>query len=146
VSHSHTVIASVACPLLCVAGSLVLDVSILVCYLDSSLYGGPFFSFPPVCMVFSNVIVSVDWLNQESFRRFIDANTGPCFVGRELTCYLKYSYVLCPVYEIRSGLQQYFVSNSCMHLSVSTFRVSSPIWRGRWIQRVLCSDYAWFDD
>ena len=96
-SHSHTVTTNIAWPLLCVAGSLVPDVSILVCYRDSSLYGGPFFSFHPVWMVFSNVVVSVDWLNQESFRRFIDANTGPCFLGRELIFYLKYSYVLCPV-------------------------------------------------
>ena len=86
--HSHTVFASFVCPLLCVAVSVGLHVSILVwCPASFSLWWPcllSLFSWP--CrMVFEIVFCRVMWPNKESFCCLTVDNTGYCFPAREST-------------------------------------------------------------
>ena len=50
VTAIHTIFASFICLLLCIAGSVGLDVSIPVCCLASFSSDGPVFSRPPGCL------------------------------------------------------------------------------------------------
>ena len=119
-AHDYNATASVFGPLLCVAESLGLDVSILVCCLavfslvvPSSLAFQGVISCPPGCHLlparmsslalqgalqdgFCNGVVLSD-VAKPGELCFTDANKGSCFPTRESTCCLTYS-LFCRVF------------------------------------------------